>query len=538
MSGAIEPLILVVDDDAGSRRAMALTLSTDGRRVEEFADAGTALARAVDDPTVALVVTDLKMPGKTGLELAQDLAAARPDVSVLLTTAFGDVDTLLAARALGTVDYVAKPIAKDDLRLRATAALTRARQAGEIRTLRERLDKRYGFEAILGRSQPMERLFERLRVVAPTRTTVLVVGESGTGKELVAGALHHNSPRRPRAFVALNCGAIPREIIESELFGHERGAFTGAQVKRIGRIEQAHGGTLFLDEVSEMPPDLQVKFLRVLEERRVTPVGGNEGRDVDFRLIAATNRNLASEIDSGRFRQDLYYRLSVVTVEIPPLRERRDDIPLLVERFRDLFAEEHGRDVTGVTQAALAALVSYGWPGNVRELKNVIESAVLFATGARIDVTDLPDSVRRGGATGALQGAVAAVAAVATAPPPPLLASSAPAPPAAGGGPEVASFTNEVSPRPSPAGAPVAAQPAVEAMPIGAVLVGRTMAEIEKEAILATLEACGRNRRKAAERLGIGLRTLQRKLKEYRGDSAEGEEDLEDGDGAEGDAEG
>jgi len=464
-----EPLILVVDDDPSSRRAMALTLQTDGKRVDEFADADSALARAAEDPSVALVVTDLKMPGKTGLDLATELAAARPDVSVLLVTAHGDVDTLLAARALGTVDYVAKPVAKDDLRLRATAALTRARQAGEIKTLRERLDKRYGFEAILGVSRPMERLFERLRVVAPTKTTVLIVGESGTGKELVANALHHNSPRRMRSFVALNCGAIPKEIIESELFGHERGAFTGALVKRIGRIEQAHGGTLFLDEVSEMPPDLQVKFLRVLEEKRVTPVGGNESKDVDFRLIAATNRDLSKEIEAGRFRQDLFYRLSVVTIEIPALRERTDDIPLLVERFRDVFSREHEKSVGGVTPAALAALVAYEWPGNVRELKNVVESAVLFATGPKIDLADLPPAVRAKAPEGA------------------------------------------------------AAEGEEEQAPADfsrAALVGKTMAEIEKEAILTALQASGGNRRAAAERLDIGLRTLQRKLKEYRGEPA------------------
>ncbi|MEO6326183.1 MAG: sigma-54 dependent transcriptional regulator [Thermoanaerobaculia bacterium] len=472
---AKDSLILVVDDDAASRRAMALTLQTDGRRVEEFGDADSALARAQEDPSVALVVTDLKMPGKTGLELATELIGIRPDVAVLLVTAFGDVETLLQARALGTVDYVAKPLSKDDLRLRAAAVLTRAKQAGEIRNLRERLDKRYGFEAILGVSRPMERLFERLRVVAPTRTTVLVAGESGTGKELVANALHHNSPRRARAFVALNCGAIPKEIIESELFGHERGAFTGAMVKRTGRIEQAHGGTLFLDEVSEMPPELQVKFLRVLEEKRVTPVGGNESKEVDFRLVAATNRDLAKEIEAGRFRQDLFYRLSVVTVDIPALRERRDDIPLLVERFRDVFAKEHERNVTGVTPAALTALVQYEWPGNVRELKNVLESAVLFASSSRIDLDDLPDSIR--GKERAAEGASLR-----------------------------------------------AAENAVSSL----ALIGKTMAEIEKEAILTALQTSGGNRRRAAEKLDIGLRTLQRKLKEYRGeggDDAEGDED-------------
>ncbi len=475
-----EPLVLVVDDDAGSRRAMALTLTTDGRRVEEFGDADAALSRAIDDPSVGLVVTDLKMPGRTGIELATDLAAARPDVSVLLVTAFGDVDTLLKAKDLGTVDYVAKPVGRDDLRLRASAALGRARQAGEIKQLRERLDKRYGFEAIVGVSAVMERVFDVLRKVAPTKMNVLITGESGTGKELVANALHHNSPRRPRAFVALNCGAIPREIIESELFGHEKGAFTGALVKRMGRIEQAHGGTLFLDEVSEMPPDLQVKFLRVLEERRVTPVGGNDSKESDFRLVSATNRDLKKEIELGRFRQDLYYRIKGVVVDLPPLRERREDLALLAERFREVFAREHERPVTGFTPAALSALMSYPWPGNVREMKSAIEWAVFSAAGPRIDVVDLPPDVK-GDAEGSADGE--------------------------GAQPERSGY-----------------------VPPSAILIGKTMAEIEKEAILTALQASGGNRRKAAERLDIGLRTLQRKLKEYRGGVGgdDGEDESED----------
>ena len=307
--------------------------------------------------------------------------------------------------------------------------------------------------------------------------------------------------------MALNCGAIPREIIESELFGHERGAFTGALVKRVGRIEQAHGGTLFLDEVSEMPPDLQVKFLRVLEEKRVTPVGGNESRDVDFRLVAATNRDLIAEIETGRFRQDLYYRLSVVTVEIPPLRERRDDIPLLVERFRDVFAKEHGKPVTGVTPAALSALVAYDWPGNVRELKNVLESAILFAPGGRIDVERpagggaRPHERARGG----LRPHEAPLGGMARRP---------------GGG-------DAGRPRGPPAAATAAEEPVSVAT-----LVGKTMAEIEREAILTALQVSGGNRRRAAEALGIGLRTLQRKLKEYRGeplgDDDDGDEESDD----------
>jgi DNA-binding NtrC family response regulator len=280
--------------------------------------------------------------------------------------------------------------------------------------------------------------------------------------------------------VALNCGAIPREIIESELFGHEKGAFTGALVKRMGRIEQAHGGTLFLDEVSEMPPDLQVKFLRVLEERRVTPVGGNDSKESDFRLVSATNRDLKKEIENGRFRQDLYYRLKGVVVDLPALRERREDVPLLAERFREVFAKEHDRPVTGFTPAALSALMAYPWPGNVREMKSAIEWSVFSAAGPRIDVPDLPPDVR-------------------------------------GEGPWDA-------PHPEGSGAFVPS----------AALVGKTMAEIEKEAILASLQASGGNRRKAAERLDIGLRTLQRKLKEYRGESGGDEgEDEGDDEGAE-----
>jgi DNA-binding NtrC family response regulator len=274
--------------------------------------------------------------------------------------------------------------------------------------------------------------------------------------------------------VALNCGAIPREIIESELFGHEKGAFTGALVKRMGRIEQAHGGTLFLDEVSEMPPDLQVKFLRVLEERRVTPVGGNDSKESDFRLVSATNRDLKKEIEAGRFRQDLYYRLKGVVVDLPALRERPEDVPLLAERFREVFAKEHERAVTGFTPAALSVLMSYAWPGNVREMKSAIEWAVFSASGTRIEVADLPPDVRAG--------------------------------------------HEDDAPRPE-GQAP---------MSHAAILVGKTMAEIEKEAILTALQASGGNRRKAAERLDIGLRTLQRKLKEYRGEPAGDEDEADD----------
>jgi two-component system NtrC family response regulator/two-component system response regulator HydG len=289
--------------------------------------------------------------------------------------------------------------------------------------------------------------------VAPARSTVLVVGESGSGKELVANALHQNSPRADGPFVAVNCGAIPGEILESELFGHERGAFTGAHQRRIGLIESASGGTLFLDEISELSPDLQVKLLRVLEERQVVRVGGNTRIEVDFRLVAATNRNLEQWVSEGRFRQDLYYRLKVVTLTIPPLRERAEDIPLFVQHFITTFNAELGRDVRGIEPAALTTLTRHSWPGNVRELRNLLESLVLFAHGDEITLEDLPLEYR------------AASPQVVTAP------------------------TESWQPRP--------------------------MAEIEREVILRTLEHTRGHRARAASLLGIGLRTLQRKLKEY-----------------------
>ncbi len=293
--------------------------------------------------------------------------------------------------------------------------------------------------------------------MAPTRSSVLVVGESGTGKELVANALHWASPRREERFLAINCGAIPSDILESELFGHERGAFTGAVARKIGKFELAHRGTLFLDEISELYPELQVKLLRVLEERQVMRVGGSELIDVDFRLIAATNKDLEKEVADGRFREDLYYRLKVVTLRIPPLRERPEDIPLLAEHYLRLFAGEHGKDEKSLSAEALELLARHDWPGNVRELKNVIESLVIFHQGETIERADLPAELRRSGA-------------------------------AAGNGSPVQLRT----------GSP------------------RTMAEIERRAILETLELTGGRRADAAKILQIGLRTLQRKLKDYR----------------------
>ncbi|MFQ5349647.1 MAG: sigma-54 interaction domain-containing protein, partial [Thermoanaerobaculia bacterium] len=329
----------------------------------------------------------------------------------------------------------------------------------EVTTLRQMLDKRYGFESIIGKSAPMERLFEQMRLVAPTRSTVLVVGESGTGKELVANAVHWASPRCEQRMLAINCGAIPNDILESELFGHEKGAFTGAVARKIGKFELAHEGTLFLDEISELYPELQVKLLRVLEERNVMRVGGSELIEVDFRLIAATNKDLEELVAEGKFREDLYYRLKVVTVRIPPLRERPEDIPLLAEHYLERFAAEHGKEEKSLSKEALGVLAAYPWPGNVRELKNMLESLVIFHQADTVAAAELPVELRRAGSAGG------------------------------DGGP--------VQPR---NGEP------------------RTMAEIERRAILETLELTGGRRADAAKILQIGLRTLQRKLKDYKQD--------------------
>ena len=283
------------------------------------------------------------MPGMDGLAFLNEVRERKIDLGVILVTAYGSIESAVEAMRVGADDYLTKPVDLYELRKRVMNLIEKQQLKEEVSTLREMLDKRYGFESIIGRSAPMEQLFEQMRLVAPTRSSVLIIGESGTGKELVANALHRASPRRNERFLAINCGAIPSDILESELFGHERGAFTGAVTRKIGKFELAHRGTLFLDEISELYPELQVKLLRVLEERQVMRVGGSELIDVDFRLIAATNRDLEKEVAEGRFREDLYYRLKVVTLRIPPLRERPEDIPQLAEHFLALFCQEHGK---------------------------------------------------------------------------------------------------------------------------------------------------------------------------------------------------
>ena len=459
-------VIFVVDDDDGSREAMARALERVGHSVRQFAAADEALAEVEDGGEVDVVVSDVRMPGMDGYELLRHVRSVRPELPFLLVTAFGEVkDAVNAITEEGADDYLTKPVEMQELRKRVQLHLDRRVLQRENTDLKRRIDKWFGFENIVGHSSAMESLLERLRLVAPAPSTVLIIGESGTGKELIANALHQNSPRVDGPFVAVNCGAIPGEILESELFGHERGAFTGAHQRRIGLIESAAGGTLFLDEISELSPDLQVKLLRVLEERRVTRVGGNEQISVDFRLVAATNRNLEEWVADGRFREDLYYRLKVVTLHTPSLRERVEDIPLFVQHFLKIFNDQLDRDVKGVHTSVLAALKRYPWPGNVRELRNVIESLVIFADGQEITLEDLPGEYR-----------------LATAAPP---------------------TTSTASWQPS------------------------SMAEIEREAILRTLDYTDGHRARAAKMLEIGLRTLQRKLKEY-GEVAGRDDEIDD----------
>jgi len=452
------PSLIVIDDESGSRESMALALEKAGFRVRTFDDGRKALEYASEEPTVRVAVCDVKMPGMDGLGFLNAVRERGLNLGVMLVTGFGSIDSAVEAMRIGADDYMTKPVDLYELRRRATNILENRRLKEEVTELRQLLDKRYGFESIIGKSGPMERLFEQMKVVAPTRSTVLIVGESGTGKELVANALHQASPRRSERFLALNCGAIPSDILESELFGHERGSFTGAVTRKIGKFELAHRGTLFLDEISELYPELQVKLLRVLEARQIMRVGGGDLIDVDFRLIAATNRDLEREVAQGRFREDLYYRLKVVTLEIPPLRQRTSDLPVLCEHFLHVFTEEHGRPEIRLSPSALDALSRHSWPGNVRELRNVLESVVIFHVGGDITVDDLPQQFR------------------------------------------------DASPAPARSAAPIQA-------PFGP---PRTMEEIERQAILETLERTHGRRAEAARILGIGLRTLQRKLKDYR----------------------
>jgi two-component system response regulator AtoC len=385
--------VLIVDDDRDFCELLVADLKDRGWDALFVTEAEEAMA-APPDPELDVVLTDLRMPGVDGLSLCRRVVESRPDVPVVVMTAFGSLETAVAAIRAGAYDFVTKPIEADALHLTLERALRHRRLTHQVRVLESAVERAHSFDQLTGDSEPMKRLFDTLARVAETEVSVLIVGESGSGKELVARALHERGPRRSGAFVPVNCAAIPAALVESELFGHAKGAFTDARSARRGLFEEASGGTLFLDEVGEIPLALQPKLLRAFEEGSVRPVGSNEARPVDVRLVCATNRDLEEAIEEGRFRADLYFRINVVQVDVPPLRGRGRDILLLAHKFLERFAGQQGKPVRGISRPVAEKLLAYRWPGNVRELRNCIERAVALTRFEEIAVEDLPDKIR------------------------------------------------------------------------------------------------------------------------------------------------
>ncbi|NOT29250.1 MAG: sigma-54-dependent Fis family transcriptional regulator [Planctomycetes bacterium] len=445
--------VLIVDDDEGHAEALSEGLETENC-VCRIAHSGRAGIELMSESTFDAVLTDLVMHDVGGLQVLEEARRLQPEAVVLLITGHGSVETAVDAMRLGAADYLTKPVRISELRTRLLRALETGRLRRTNKELRKQLDKRYGLEGIIGHSGPMQRIFDVLQQVSASHATVLILGDSGTGKELVARALHTNSPRKDKPFVAVNCAALSQGLIESELFGHVKGAFTGAISAKEGMLVYAEGGTLFLDEVGDMPLETQAKLLRVLEMREVQPVGGNAPRKVDVRLVAATNRDLRTLVSEGKFREDLLFRLQVVTIHLPPLCERPGDVPLLIDHFVSALAKEHGRAVRGITPEARALLVRYDWPGNVRELRNALETMVLLTRQDVLGVEDIPEHIQHA------------------------------------------------------TGQPGKARGHYE-------LAGRTLAEVERDLIASTLKLTEENRHKAAKLMGIGERTLYRKLHEY-----------------------
>ena len=382
--------LLLVEDEPALRTAVAEQLADRGYLVDQ-AESGEAALAKLSDFAYDAIITDLRMPGIGGSDVVDAAIERYPDIVAIVVTGYGTVKDAVEAIKRGAADFVSKPFQIDELTHALESALEQRRLKSENAYLRAQLDARYRFEGIVGKSPVMKKLFQLLETVAATNSTILITGETGTGKEVVARAIHHNSPRRAQRFVALNCSAIPETLLEAELFGHVRGAFTGAIGNRQGRLEQAHKGTLFLDEVGTMSPALQMKLLRVLQEREFERIGDSNTVKVDVRVIAATNSELGRMVAEGEFREDLYYRLNVIPVQIPPLRDRKDDVPLLVQHFLDKLRVDQRVPPLTVSQGAMRALMAYAWPGNVRQLENAIERAVAFTSGrGQIDLEDLP----------------------------------------------------------------------------------------------------------------------------------------------------
>ncbi len=385
--------ILVVDDDADMREMVHDMLKDRGHQVTT-ASSGQEALRLLGEGDYAVVLSDLRMKGMQGIELLTEIKKTVPHINVILMTAFGSVETAVEAMKYGASDYLTKPVKKDELIRVVERVLREAALRREVSRLRKEVHKEYSFHHILGKSKPMQAVFDLIKRVADSPTNILITGESGTGKELVAKAIHYNSDRKEAPFVPVNCAAIPEQLLESELFGHMRGSFTDARMDKRGLFEEAQKGTLFLDEISELPIMLQAKLLRAIQEKEIRRVGATKPISVDVRIIAATNLNLAEEAKAKRFRDDLYYRLNVIELKLPPLRDRREDIVLLVEGFLKRCGEVRGKEVKGVSEASLAMLMDYTWPGNVRELENVIERAVTLSRGEKVTPDDLPPAVQ------------------------------------------------------------------------------------------------------------------------------------------------
>jgi DNA-binding NtrC family response regulator len=391
--------ILVVEDEEKLRRVIELHLRSRDFEVEQAATAEDGLKRA---DRADLVITDLKLPGMDGMELLAQIRRQNSVTPVIVMTAFGTIEVAVEAMKAGAVDFLLKPFSLDHLTTVVSKALEVRALRDENRQLREELGRRYEFDNIIGRSPPMQEIFATIMRVAPTRATVLLAGETGVGKDLIARAIHFHSPRRDRPFVKINCTALPENLMESELFGYEKGAFTGAAASKPGKFEQADTGTALLDEIGDVPPSIQVKLLRVLQERELERLGSNKTRHIDVRVIAATNRDLREALEQGAFREDLYYRLNVVPMNIPPLRDRKADIPFLAEHFVRKLRADSGSQVEKITDAGMRKLVEYYWPGNVRELENVIERSLVMATGKELDAGDIQlESALRPRGTGA-----------------------------------------------------------------------------------------------------------------------------------------
>jgi two-component system NtrC family response regulator len=385
--------ILILDDEQNYLLVLDAILSDAGYKATPLSDPEMGLA-FLEESEVDVVITDMKMPKLTGKEVLDHIKKHYPQIPVLIMTAFGSIEAAVEAMRTGAFDYITKPFSNEELLLSISKAMQYARAQQENRQLRRQIQERFGPENIIGRDKSMRHVLDMVHRAAPSRSTVLVTGESGTGKELIAKAIHNDSPRKDGPFVSVNCMALNPGVLESELFGHEKGSFTGAVSRRRGRFELADKGTLFLDEIGELSQDMQVKLLRVLQERCFERVGGTEAVEVDIRIVAATNRDLVKAVAEGIFREDLFYRLNVVSIHLPPLRERREDIPFLAAHFLDKFAKENSREMKGFSPSAMDYLSAYEWPGNVRQLENVIERCVVLSSGDTVGAEDLPPEIK------------------------------------------------------------------------------------------------------------------------------------------------